>query len=311
MLFSRDYKTDTGLYQDGPSDKTLLGFYTYHLDGPSNRGDILTWDDDVALLDHGKWYCVEGRIDLNTPGQNNGVLEGWVDGEQAFSRSDLAWRRASEGGLDVDMFWFDVYYGGDETPRKLEIHFDSLALGPERVGCDDRFVFDGTFADDDGSVFEGDIEWLFASGITTGCDDIYFCPDDPVTRGQMAAFLGRARDLPADPGDYFTDDDASVFERDIDALAGAGITQGCTTTRFCPDEGITRGQMAAFLVRAYGLPPTGEDFFADDSSSVFERDINRLAASGITTGCSDSSFCADDPVTRAQMAAFLRRAEER
>ncbi len=311
MLFSRDYEDDLGLYQDGPSDKTLLGFYTYHLDGPSNRGDILTWDDDVALLDHGRWYCVEGHIDLNTPGVNNGTLEGWVDGEAAFSRSDFAWRRANEGGLDVDMFWFDVYYGGDATPNRLEIHFDSLALGPERVGCDDRDVWVGTFADDDESVFEGDIEWLFTSGITQGCSDTLFCPDDPVTRGQMAAFIGRAQNLPADDGDYFTDDDSSVFEGDIDALAASGVTQGCTPTRFCPDDVVTRGQMAAFLTRAYNLPAADSDFFTDDDGTVFESDINRLAASGITAGCSGSSFCADEPITRGQMAAFLRRAEER
>ena len=53
------------------------------------------------------------------------------------------------------------------------------------------------FRDDDSSVFEGDIEWLAATGITAGCnppDNTLFCPDDPVTRGQMAAFLRRALD---------------------------------------------------------------------------------------------------------------------
>ncbi|MFO7292941.1 MAG: S-layer homology domain-containing protein, partial [Acidimicrobiia bacterium] len=55
---------------------------------------------------------------------------------------------------------------------------------------------DGTdFVDDDGSIFEGDIERLAAAGITRGCnppDNDRFCPDDPITRGQMAAFLFRA-----------------------------------------------------------------------------------------------------------------------
>jgi hypothetical protein len=50
------------------------------------------------------------------------------------------------------------------------------------------------FTDDDGSVFEGDIARLAAAGITRGCDppaNTRFCPGDPVTRGQMAAFLFR------------------------------------------------------------------------------------------------------------------------
>ncbi|MDH5294706.1 MAG: S-layer homology domain-containing protein, partial [Acidimicrobiia bacterium] len=315
MLFSRDYKTDTGLYQDGPSDETLIGFYTYHLDGPSDRGEIITWDDDVALLDHGQWYCVEGRIDLNTPGMNDGILEGWVDGELAYSRSDFKWRRASESFLDVEMFWLDFYYGkeGEGSTKSMEIRFDSLALGPERIGCDDALVWNGAFMDDDGSVFESDIEWLAASGITKSCnppDDNRFCPDDVVTRGQMAAFLGRALDLTEGVGeDYFTDDNASVFENDIDRFAHAGITKGCTATTFCPGSGITREQMAAFLTRAYDLPATDEDFFTDDEGSIFEDAINRLAASGITTGCSATTFCGSDSVTRAQMAAFLKRAE--
>src|SRR5690606_41816243 len=48
------------------------------------------------------------------------------------------------------------------------------------------------------------------------------------------------------------------------------------------DDPVTRGQMAAFLVRALGLPPSSTDSFVDDDGSVFEKDIQALAASGIT-----------------------------
>ncbi len=117
----------------------------------------------------------------------------------------------------------------------------------------------GTFVDDDGSVFEEDIEWLAASGVTRGCNppvNDRFCPDDPVTRGQMAAFLTRALGYSdAGGGDLFVDDDDSVFEEDIDRLGTAGVTRGCNppvNDRFCPDDPVTRGQMAAFLRRALG-----------------------------------------------------------
>jgi hypothetical protein len=255
MLFSRDYEDDVGNYQNGPSNKTLLGFYTYHLDGPSNRGDILEWDEDVALLDHGTWYCVEGYIGLNTPGVKDGVLRGWVDGTQAFERTDLRWRRTTEAFLDVNSFWFDVYYGGAESSKTVEVHFDSLALGPQQIGCDDTPTWNGTFRDDDGSIFEADIEWLAGEGVTKGCNppaNNRFCPDESVTRAQMAAFLVRALDLPAAGGDAFTDDDVSVFEADIDALAASGITAGCEASAFCPNAPVTRAQMAAFLHRALG-----------------------------------------------------------
>lgn len=112
------------------------------------------------------------------------------------------------------------------------------------------------FRDDDDSLFEGDIEWLARAGVTRGCGTPtanIFCPGDPVTRGQMAAFLARALDLPPSAGDWFRDDDTSVFEDDIERLAAAGITRGCDSSgaNFCPEATVTRGEMAAFLHRAF------------------------------------------------------------
>jgi hypothetical protein len=117
----------------------------------------------------------------------------------------------------------------------------------------------GRFVDDDESVFEDDIEWIAARGITKGCnppDNDRYCPDARVTRGQMAAFLVRALGYTdAGDGDLFIDDDESIFEADIDRLGTAGVTKGCnppTNDRFCPTGNVTRGQMAAFLHRALG-----------------------------------------------------------
>ena len=70
--------------------------------------------------------------------------------------------------------------------------------------------------------------------------------------------------------------------------------------------------MAAFLSRSLDLPPTPTDFFIDDDGSIFEGDINRLAAAGITKGCNppiNDRYCPDSTVTRGQMAAFLHRAD--
>ncbi len=174
-------------------------------------------------------------------------------------------------------------------------------------------MFDGTFHDDDGSVFEGDIEWLAASGVTRGCNppvNDRFCPNDDVTRGQMAAFLVRALELPDGTSNAFDDDDGSVFEANIDALAAAGIASGCGPRRFCPNGLITRGQMAAFLHRALdGRLPLGTPVAFDDiSDSIFRLDIEWLGATGVTRGCSDDRFCPGGLVTRGQMAAFLHRA---
>jgi VCBS repeat-containing protein len=169
------------------------------------------------------------------------------------------------------------------------------------------------------NIFNGDIAWLASQGITNGCnppDNTLFCPDDPVTRGQMAAFLVRARGYTnSGAGNLFVDDNGSVFEADIDRLGTAGVTRGCNppvNDMFCPDEMVTRGQMAAFLSRAFNLSAGGmSNLFADDDGSVFEVDIDKLGATGVSKGCNppvNDMFCPNEPVTREQMAAFIHRA---
>ncbi len=182
--------------------------------------------------------------------------------------------------------WYLVWRGRfrDDDDSVFETNIDWLAEEGITLGCNppvnDRFCpasvvtrgqmaaflvralhltdrLDDPFVDDDGSVFEADIERLAAAGVTLGCnppDNDRYCPTDPVTRGQMAAFLVRALHF-TDPGtgNVFVDDDGSVFELDIARLATAGVTLGCNppdNDRYCPGEAVTRGQMAAFLDRA-------------------------------------------------------------
>ncbi|CAN5547534.1 hypothetical protein BH23CHL10_BH23CHL10_00760 [soil metagenome] len=165
------------------------------------------------------------------------------------------------------------------------------------------------FIDTVGNRFETEIAWLASSGITSGCAENLFCPKGEVLRDQMASFLSRALELPAASRDYFADDGSNKHHANINRIAAAQITAGCSSTNFCPSGTVTRGQMASFLARAMDLPPTAIDFFADDNGNKHEGAINRVAAAGITSGCSlANSYCPDGTVTREQMAAFLYRA---
>lgn len=175
----------------------------------------------------------------------------------------------------------------------------------------------GTFVDDDGSVHETSIEAIAAAEITRGCNppaNNRFCPKDVVTRGQMAAFLSRALGLGASQDDHFLDDGGHLFEESINRLAQARITFGCNppiNDRFCPNQPMTRGAMAAMLVRAFGYPAVDQDYFIDDEVGVFEADINSLAAARVTLGCNppaNTRFCPSDLVTREAMATFMTRA---
>ena len=101
----------------------------------------------------------------------------------------------------------------------------------------------------------------------------------------------------------------------IEILAGTGITSGCGNDNYCPEGLVTRAQMAVFLERGMNgaefVPPaaTGEvfdDVGANDFAAGF---IEQFSADGITSGCGGGNYCPNDPVTRAQMAVFLLRAE--
>ena len=189
----------------------------------------------------------------------------------------------------------------------------AVVVSPEAEGI----TLSGFFTDDDGHLFEADIDSIADEGVTKGCNpptNNRYCPDDDVTRGEMAAFLRRALGLPRVSTDHFTDDNGSTFEGDINAIAAAGITKGCnppSNTRFCPEDDVDRGQMAAFLRRALELPGVSTNQFTDDDFSTFEGDINAIADEGITKGCNppaNSLYCPTRDVTRGEMAAFLRRA---
>ena len=210
--------------------------------------------------------------------------------------------------------------GFSDAEPELNTYVDNICIANAQ-GSDPKGLCDesGSFSDDDGNTFELDIEWMNRQAITKGCNpptNDEFCPNDFVTRGQMAAFLVRALGYTDDGGgDLFTDDNNSVFESDIDKLATAGVTKGCNppiNDNYCPDDLVTRGQMAAFLVRALDYTDDGGgDLFTDDDGNTFESDIDKLGTAGVTKGCNppvNDEFCPNDFVTRGQMAAFLRRA---
>lgn len=190
---------------------------------------------------------------------------------------------------------------------------------PDQESTDPLVVYSPAYVDVlPGAPFEDEIRRLHTSGITRGCQDDgrAYCPDRPVTRGEMAAFLGRAMELdgiPVEGAARFVDTLGSVFLADIGRLAESGVTRGCnppTNDRFCPTSPVTRGQMAAFLVRALQLEDRGTVEFVDDDGMVFEADIARLAAAGVTRGCNppaNDRFCPERLVTRGEMAAFLAR----
>ena len=151
------------------------------------------------------------------------------------------------------------------------------------------------------------IESIAAAGVTKGCTTFAYCPDGTTTRGQMAVFIARATGLEPSENNRFTDVSGSQAPS-INALADAGITLGCGGGRFCPNQPVTRGEMATFIRRAEKLPVGPHSFTDVNPRSTHYDSVGALVRAGITTGHNDGTFRPDGPVSRAQMASFLDRA---
>ena len=288
-----DARSDTGI---GPLTwATDIEDYTRdHSIDMSGWGELIhsTGDDLGAAIPTG-WTSWGENIGW----QSNPNPPDCTSMHNAFMASDGHRANLLNGGFQFGAT--GTYIDGDGELWTTHVFFSHPTYSPD---------FSGTLSDDDNSTFEADIEKIAEEGITAGCGGDRFCPDDLVTRAQMTAFLNRALDLPAGPDAGFNDV-GGAFEADINAIANAGITQGCLPSFYCPNDSLSRAQMAAFLVRAFDLLAGPDAGFGDTNGHLFEDEINRLAAVGITFCCDGGmNFCPHDKVTRGQMAAFLARA---
>lgn len=183
----------------------------------------------------------------------------------------------------------------------------------ERDGFDD--VPDRAFFSE--AVSELAEEGVF-KGTECAVDGSLLCPDGPIDRKTMAVWTVRVLDgrnpFPVARTRFNDVDESSFYEPFIERMAELGVTGGCGDgTGFCPDDSVTRAQMAVFLSRAYRLPDGSDPGFNDVASNAwYAADVARLVASGVTEGCGDGTgFCPEQDTTRGEMAVFLHRAENR
>ncbi len=161
---------------------------------------------------------------------------------------------------------------------------------------------------------------IYDANITAGCGNGFYCPDNTVTREQMAAFLVRTvwgeppTNACAGVAPFSDVDPAGWACGYIQRLAALGLTTGCGAGNYCPSALVSREQMAAFLVRALEGEPaanscaSGAPFTDVDAGGWACPYIQRLKALGITNGCGNGNYCPDANVQRDEMAAFLARA---
>ncbi len=144
-----------------------------------------------------------------------------------------------------------------------------------------------------------------------------FGKSDNVTRRMIAGYIVNTFKLPVvSPAVTPVFADISRSDPDagkIEAIYTANIVSGCSTNprRYCPDDFVTRAQMAVYLVQALGIVvpvPTGNPIFTDVPADYWAyKHIQFINTLGIASGCSSNpmKYCPDDLITKAEISALL------
>ncbi len=178
------------------------------------------------------------------------------------------------------------------------------------------------FTDITGHWAENEIAEAYIEGFAKGISPTAFAPDRTITRAEFTALLVRALGLENgsyDSGYQDVEPGKWYFEA-ISSAANAGIVQGYNSSRFGPDDFITREQMAVMVVRALhykgkGSPPTAEQVtellaaFKDrDEISIWAgASISEALETGLIKGQPDGFFAPGALATRAEAAVIIWR----
>ncbi len=150
----------------------------------------------------------------------------------------------------------DKFCPNNNVTRAQMMAFLARALGEEN----NTTTTTSRFSDvPDSQWYVAYLERLADLGIVSPEADGRFRPNEPLTRVEMAVLLTKAlpRVSPVTPAGTFADVPADgPFAAEIEGLLAAGITKGCSADPplYCPDDPVTRAQMATFLARALANP---------------------------------------------------------
>lgn len=299
----------TGTNFSDPVDLTGQGNYVVPRIAWSQSGRLVMVTDERANT---------SSIQMNTSDDNGTTWTGaslLTDG--GVTNQGLPWVTMDRAGNAYVVYW----NGSDE------IRFIQASASPNPPNCESTTPSTTTFCDVPAGYWAyNQIQQVYAKQITLGCGNYYngrlmYCPDGQVTRAQMAAFIERAMGNtapPTPPRQRFTDVPSTYWAYNfIDKFAQDGITQGCGDgTTFCPEQAVTRAEMAKFMVAAKKGQPasnTSSPIFADVPQTYWDFGyIQTFYSLNITQGCGFNAagqrlFCPDKNVTRTEMAVFLSR----
>lgn len=114
-----------------------VGTYLYHGDMTDQYGEPQQWDggNGLGILERNRWYAVEQHVKLNTPGQNDGVVKVWIDGQPVMHKTDINFRNAGNDHIKIESAWLDVYHGGTAyADRTIRVFIDNMVVATDYIG---------------------------------------------------------------------------------------------------------------------------------------------------------------------------------
>ncbi len=232
-------------------------------------------------------------------------------------------------GVDYIMDGVSVALIGD-TNGVIDIYENvSFATTWRNNSATDAYNVTGSsITNDSGITLEGSANYgNILAGATVSCTSTGDCygiyADNDARKSthwdaivQETLSTGHIKEWVLHIGNSFYDVPASnMFYYNIEALLHSGVTAGCTTNDFCPNNNVQRSQMAKFICASMEKANSGScttgtcnQIFTDvPSSNPFCPYIEALYDAGVVSGCQTSplKYCPSDVTNRQAMAKFI------
>ncbi|WP_141499613.1 InlB B-repeat-containing protein [Paenibacillus luteus] len=217
-------------------------------------------------------------------------------------------------GLNKEQFsYLGVYMERSDGKVELirgKIAYDDVTGDPVIRIAVSKFSVFNTFAVVYSAGFSAIKEDVFIKAYITGYADGTFHPGNSVTRAEMAALLARA----------FSGEKAQQNDRDysdvrsshwaaaaIEEVTKLALMNGFTDGTFKPAQIMTRGEMAAIVIRLLKSDASGEESFTDTAGHWADMAIKSVKAAGIMNGYADGTFRPNQAITRAEAVVIINR----
>lgn len=246
VLALKSYQSETEADVTADKADTMNAFRLIPNTAIGTGFDSVKWVNYISITTINTTTSPGGTVTI--PGSPNTGKGGFVDvSEDSYYAEAVDWavKQGVTTGID------DTHFSPDEScTRAQTVTFLWRSAGSPEPAAATNNPFMDVSAD---AYYYKAVLWAVENGITNGVSADAFAPEETVTRGQVVTFLNRAAGLPTGGETIsFTDVISGAYYYNAVLWASEkGITNGVTTTTFCPDDSCTRAQIVTFLFRDY------------------------------------------------------------